>query len=124
MIDPATGWFEMAEIKGKFAYTVANTVEQAWFTWYPWPTQIIFDRGTEFQAEFAEMVTKDYGLKRKPISTRNPQANAILERVHATIGNMVRTFKTFDDESLDPSLSEPFRTWLRITAKVITPGVE
>ncbi len=32
MIDPATEWFEMAEIKDKFAYTMANTVEQTWFS--------------------------------------------------------------------------------------------
>jgi len=35
MIDPVTGWFEIAEIKDKFAYTVANTVEQTWLTHYP-----------------------------------------------------------------------------------------
>jgi hypothetical protein len=30
----------------------------------------------------------DYGVKKKPITTRNPQANAIVERVHQTIGNI------------------------------------
>ena len=45
MIDPATGWFEMAPFKNKQAITVANQVEQIWFTRYPWPTQIIYDRG-------------------------------------------------------------------------------
>ncbi len=39
------------------------------------------------------MVKEDYGIKRKPITTRNPQANAIVERVHQTIGNMIRTFE-------------------------------
>ena len=43
-------------------------------------------------AEFAEMIENDYGIKRKGISVRNPQANAILERVHQTIGNIIRTF--------------------------------
>jgi transposase InsO family protein len=43
-------------------------------------------------AEFAKMVRADYGLKIKPITTRNPQANAIIERVHQTIGNSIRTF--------------------------------
>ena len=42
-------------------------------------------------AEFAKMVTEDYGLKRKPITKRNPQANAILERIHQTLGNIIRT---------------------------------
>ena len=35
----------------------------------------------------------DYGIKRKPISVRNPQANAICERVHQVIGNIIRTFE-------------------------------
>ena len=93
MIDPATGWFEMREIPNKEAFTVASLVEQTWFTRYPWPTQIIFDRGKEFMGEFARMVEKDYGIKRKPITTRNPQANSIIERIHQTIGNMIRSFQ-------------------------------
>ena len=105
MIDPATGWFEMREILDKQADTIANIVEQAWFTRYPWPTQIIFDRGKEFMAEFAQMVQHDYGVKRKPITTRNPQANSIIERVHQTIGNIIRTFemnKKTDIDEEDP----------------------
>ena len=45
MIDPATGWFEMKEIKTKQADVIANIVEQTWFTRYPWPTQLNFDHG-------------------------------------------------------------------------------
>ena len=39
------------------------------------------------------MMRNDYDIKVRPITTRNPQANAILERVHQTIGNIIRTFK-------------------------------
>ena len=63
MIDPATGWFEMREIPNKEAITIANIVEQTWFTRYPWPSQVIFDRGKEFMGEFAKMVQRDYGIK-------------------------------------------------------------
>ena len=94
MIDPATGWFEMAPVPGnKEANTVANLAEQIWFSRYPWPQQIIYDRGTEFMAEFKQMVRNDYGVRTKPITARNPQANAIIERVHQTIGNMFRTME-------------------------------
>ena len=51
----------------------------------------MFDRGTKFMAEFSKMCHNDYGLKRKPITTRNPQSNAIIERIHQTIRNIVRT---------------------------------
>ena len=47
----------------------------------------MFDRGTEFMAEFSKMCQNDYGLKRKPITTRNPHSNAIIKRIHQTIGN-------------------------------------
>ena len=93
MIDPATGWFEMVRIPNKEAITIADLAEQTWFTRYPWPQKIIFDRGTEFMAEFKEMVQKDYGVRTKMITARNPQANAVLERIHQTIGNMLRTFE-------------------------------
>ena len=39
------------------------------------------------------MIEKDYGIKLKRITARNPQANAIIERAHQTIGNVLRTFQ-------------------------------
>ena len=47
------------------------------------------------------MLIRDYGIKYKPTSVRNPQANAIVERVHQTIGNMIRTFQVYDNDELD-----------------------
>ena len=52
----------------------------------------MFDRGTEFMAEFFKMCQNYYVLKRKPITTINPQSNAIIEQIHQTIGNIIRTF--------------------------------
>ena len=94
MIDPATGWFEIHQYDDKKAITVANIVEQQWLTRYPWPTQITFDRGNEFIGhDFQDMLKNDYGIKRKPITVRNPQANAIVERIHQVIANIIRTFE-------------------------------
>ena len=100
MIDPATGWFEMHELCKKQAITVANIVEQTWLSRYPWPTQIVFDQRIEFLAKFADMVANDYGIKRKPITTRkkNPAANAIIGRIHQTLGNIIRVY---DYDTLD-----------------------
>ena len=98
MIDPATGWFEMKLLNEKSAGNVANIVEQTWLTRYPWPQEITFDQGTEFMAEFADMVENDYNIKKKPATTRNPQANSIIERVHQTIGNMIRSYELHDSE--------------------------
>ena len=39
------------------------------------------------------MIRNDYGIKAKPITVRNPQANAIVERIHQVLGNMIRSFE-------------------------------
>ena len=79
-------------LETKRADVIANLVEQTWLVRYPWPDLIIMDRGREFKAEFYNMITVDYNIKPKVITSRNPQANAIIERVHQTIGNVLRTF--------------------------------
>ena len=53
-------------------------------------------------AEFAKMCHNYYGLKRKPIKTRNPQSNAIIERIHQTIGNIIGTFDVSNIVNNDP----------------------
>ena len=57
MIDPATGWFKMAQISNKMATEIADITEKTWFTPYPLPQRIVFDCGTKFMAEFAKYVT-------------------------------------------------------------------
>ena len=45
MIDPATGWFEMAQIPNKTAAEIADITKETWFTRYQLPQRIVFDRG-------------------------------------------------------------------------------
>ena len=102
MIDPATGWFEMAQIPNKTAPEIADITKKTWFTRYPLPQRIVFDHGTEFMAEFDKMCHNDYWLKRKHIKTRNPQSNTIIERIHRTIGNIIRTIDVSNIVNNDP----------------------
>ena len=101
MIDPATGWFDIVEIPEKSADQVANALEFQWLTRYPLPTEIVMDRGSEFAAEVKEALKNDYGIVRKLITSRNPQANSIIERVHKTIHNMVRVHQIRTKADLD-----------------------
>ena len=39
------------------------------------------------------MIANDYGIPCNSISVRDPQANAIVERAHQTIGNIIYTLK-------------------------------
>ena len=61
-------------------------------TRYPLPQRIVFDPGTKCMAGFSKMCQNYYGLKSKPITTRNLWSNAIIGRIHQTIGNIIRTF--------------------------------
>eukprot|EP00957_Ditylum_brightwellii_P028787 2174517-Ditylum_brightwellii.AAC.1 len=54
-------------------------------------------------AESTEMIASDYGVKKRPITTRIPQANSMIERMYQTIGNVIRSFDvhntTIDEEN-------------------------
>eukprot|EP00804_Cyclotella_cryptica_P024329 CCRYP_015302-RA/>CCRYP_015302-RA protein AED:0.42 eAED:0.42 QI:0/0/0/1/0/0/3/0/199 len=66
------------------------TVGNIRFSCYPRSQYIIYNNGSEFKLHF-ETLCHSYGLKRKPTSVRNPQANTILERVRQTIMAMLIT---------------------------------
>ncbi len=104
MIDPATGWFEIHQIPNKESISIADIVEREWLCRYPWPEIIINDQGSEFKGDFKDLLKEDYKREHKFITTRNPQANAILERIHQTLGNLIRTFELQDNylDETDP----------------------
>jgi hypothetical protein len=107
MIDPATGWFDIVEVPNKKADYIANILEWAWLTRYPWPTEIVMDQGGEFAAEVAAALKDEYGIEKKIITARNPQANAIIERVHQVVHNMIRTSGIDNIDDLKDSWTLP-----------------
>ena len=114
MINPATGWFEIIQIPDKRADNISNLLEQTWLCRYPWPQKVICDRDREFMAEVKTMLQNDYGCNVTQITTQNPQANAILERIHQTIGNMIRTYQLPTNNTLDKE--DPFSGLLSAVA--------
>ena len=63
---------------------------------------MIYDNGSEFKLHFEDLC-ESYGLKREPTSIRNPQANAILERVHQVVMAMIRTAELDMADSVAPN---------------------
>jgi hypothetical protein len=53
---------------------------------------MIYNNGSEFKLHLCDLC-KTYGIKRKLTSIKNPQANAILEVLHAVYTNMLHTAK-------------------------------
>ena len=93
MIDPASSWFNMAEINTKHAGVIWNKLEQTWLSKFPWLTQVIIDQGTEFMDTLTTMLKQDYRITCKPITAHNSQANSILKQAHQTISNILRMFQ-------------------------------
>ena len=52
---------------------------------------------------FQDMIKNDCGIERKPITVRNPLANATIECIHQTLGNSLRCPQTHNRDDLDES---------------------
>ena len=90
MIDQATRWLEVALQQGKESLRTAEIFDREWLCRYPRPRQVVHDQGLEFTGEEFQELLRSYGLKSKPITAKNPQANAICERVHLELLNVIR----------------------------------
>jgi len=100
MVDPATGFFEIVEIGQKTTDVIANWLEIHWLTRCLWPTEITMDKGREFAREVSETLQNECGVKRKIITSRDPQSNSMIERCHKTLHNMIRSAQIKDKRYL------------------------
>ena len=93
MIDNVTGCFEVVRYNDKRVTTIANLVETTWLYRYPRPIEIKYDQGKEFIGhEFRKSLSEyEYGITDKTSTLGNPMSNAILERIHQVLGNLVHT---------------------------------
>ena len=70
--------------------TVGKIINRTWFSHYPHSQYSVYDNGSKFKLHFTTLCDS-YGLKHKPTSVRNPQANAIHKWAHQTITAMLCT---------------------------------
>ena len=89
------------EISDKSSDPIAQLVNKFWLSRYPRCQYLVYDNGSEFKLNF-EYLCDSYGIKRKPTTIKNPQANAILERVHQVLGQMLRTAEIDMADSVTP----------------------
>ena len=119
MIDPVTGWFEIVEIPSyivvdiknknlqesidKSSARVSRLFDQTWLSRYPRPNKVVFDNGSEFKKDFVPLL-KDWSIKPKCTTIKNPTANSPVERIHQVIRHMFLTknFKETIFDNIDP----------------------
>ena len=102
MIDPATRWVEICHIpENDFTSArVSQLFNQYWLTRYPRPVRCVCDNGNEFKTDFKDLI-EGFQIKHGPTTVKNPQANAIIERVPGVINDMIRT-QDLDNHEFDP----------------------
>jgi hypothetical protein len=124
MIDPTSSWFIMVELPlvtqlwrqtvngkellaadkifGKTSDSISRLVNITWLCRYPGCCYLIYNNGSEFKLHF-EYLCKSYGIKCKPTTVKNPQANAIMECMHQVIGQMLCTAEINIAKSVTPN---------------------
>ena len=102
MVDPATSWFEIGHIPEQDfnSQRISQLMNQIWLSRYPRPIRCICDNGSEFKKDFKHVIN-EFGIKYRPTTIKNPQANGIVERVHGVINDMLRT-NDLDNYTFDP----------------------
>jgi hypothetical protein len=129
MIDPASSWFEVVELPtimqlmtkkvngkertikeqifDKSSDQISQLVNKIWLCRYLRCCYLIYNNGSEFKLHF-ETLWDSYGIKHKPTTIKNPQANAIYERVHQVLGTMMCTSELDMADSVDPDDIDTF----------------
>jgi len=129
MIDPASSWFKIVELPtiqrlitkkengkertieeeifDKSSDRISQLVNKIWLCRYPRCCYLIYNNGLEFKLHF-DTLCDSYGIKHKPTTIKNPQANAICERVHQVLGTMMRTSEIDMANSVEPADIDTF----------------
>jgi len=90
-VDTATGLTELTRIENRSAAHVAFKFDQCWLSRYPRPMRVVHDHGTEFTGANFQLQLHRLDIEAAPTTVKNPQANAICERMHRTCGDQIRT---------------------------------
>jgi hypothetical protein len=90
MLDACTNWVELALIPTANAKSCAIQFDTNWLCRYPRPTAVGHDNGSEFIGEEFQELLSSYDIKSKPTTVKNPTAQALVERLHLTLGDQLR----------------------------------
>jgi len=101
---------------------IADLVEQEWFRRYPRPHRVIFDQGVEFDNHVFHGLCVKWYIRPVPITAKNPRANAIVERMHRVLGDMlkVQSVKCHEKDDLIKDLTSAAAYAMRAAVHRVT----
>ena len=89
-IDTATNLVELVRIDTKTAEHIRHKFAQTWLCRYPRPIRCVHDKGGEFIGREFQWLLELFSIKDVCSTSKNPQSNAICERMHQTVENVLR----------------------------------
>ena len=90
-IDITTNLLEIEPIATQTSAECAQAFENGWLLRYLRPVHVIHDQGSEFMGSAFQDLLRRAGIKSVPTTARNPQGNSIIEAVHKSLGQVMRT---------------------------------
>ena len=84
--------------------TIKKLIEMTWLVRYTWPVEITYDQGGEFLGHEFKIILmeQEYGIKTKPDSSGNTQANKTIKQIYQVLANLVHTYnlqETYVDDT-------------------------
>ncbi len=90
-IDMALNLVKLIRVNNKTAKHIRDKITQSWLCQYPCPVQCRHDKGSEFIGQNFQLLLEIFSIKDVRSISKNPQSNAICERMHQTVTNVLRT---------------------------------
>ena len=91
IIDQASTLPELTRLDDETGAHVVMKFENEWLARYPRPLFCIHDPGPQFISRAFQECLNRNGITPRPTTVKNPQANAIVERMHSTAGDILRS---------------------------------
>ena len=91
VIDNVSNLLKLVRIDEKSYAHVERKYAQVWLSRYPWPNCCVHNNGREFVGPELQFLLQGCRIEDAPTSSKNPQANAICEQMHQTVGNVLQT---------------------------------
>ena len=109
IIDIQSRWCELISLTDHQGLTVCAELDNEWFCRYPRPNIVLSDQGPELIGmEFNELL-QSYGVRHHYSTKYMPTANAIVERMHGTINQILRCIGMDDWHTKIPAIAFSLR---------------
>ena len=82
---------KLIRVNNKTAKHICDKFTQSWLCQHPCPVQCLHDKGGKFTGQNFQWLLEIFNIKDVCSTSKNPQSNAICERMHQTVTIVLRT---------------------------------